>query len=260
MSRTSATSHARSPAGRHRPCARRWPRLRWPPAAPRRRCRERSSAPRAIPGDRRRSPRRRPTSTGCGRPGSGTLQDQLQLGLGGAHARGAAGLVVLRHDGRARGPRTGRASSPCWSAALPSRPTAAPTRRSPPPARASFRRFVRDVVRRYGRGGSFWQLPPRRAAAPDPRLPGLERAELPAALVRRAVGARVTYASLLKLIGRTIRANDRSATIGTAGLLANSTRGPAGYRYLDDLYARQGHQALLRRRGHPSVLRGRPRA
>ena len=126
-----------------------------------------------------------------------------------------------------------------------------------PPARAAFKRFVRDVVRRYGRGGSFWRTHPRRAAAPDPRLPGLERAELPAALVRRRRRVARDYASLLKLIGahdpRERPQGDDRHRRPARQLHARARRLPLPRRPL----RRQGDQALLRRRGHPPVLRGR---
>jgi hypothetical protein len=108
-----------------------------------------------------------------------------------------------------------------------------------PATRTAFAAFVRDLVRRYGRGGSFWRshrgLPRRPVTAfqvwNEPNYPphwgdGPSRAR--------------DYAVLLKLIARTIRAVDRRATIATAGLLASSTRGPAGYSYLDSLYGVKG--------------------
>ncbi|MBN1530620.1 MAG: hypothetical protein JW895_16270, partial [Thermoleophilaceae bacterium] len=101
--------------------------------------------------------------------------------------------------------------------------------------RSAFARFVRDLVRRYGRGGSFWRSHrglPRRPVTTyqvwnEPNYPphwgdGPSRAR--------------DYASLLKLIARTIRAADRRAVVATAGLLASSTRGQAGYSYLNALY------------------------
>ncbi len=105
--------------------------------------------------------------------------------------------------------------------------------------RASFSRFVRDVVQRYGRGGSFWSSHPGVPRRPIPAYQVWNEPNYPPHWSDGPSSAR-QYASLLKLIGRTIRANDRRATIGTAGLLANSTRGPAGYRYLDDLYRVKG--------------------
>jgi len=108
-----------------------------------------------------------------------------------------------------------------------------------PATRTAFQAFVRDLVRRYGRGGSFWRshrgLPRRPVTAfqvwNEPNYPphwgdGPSRAR--------------DYAVLLKLIARTIRAVDRKATIATAGLLASSTRGPAGYSYLNALYSVKG--------------------
>ena len=128
------------------------------------------------------------------------------------------------------------------------------------PAAPRSRRFVRDVVRRYGRGGASGAPTRGVPRRPIPAYQVWNEPNYPPHWSDGPSGAHVSYASLLKLIARTIRANDRRALIGTAGLLANSTRGPAGYRYLDDLYAREGDQALLRRRGHPPVLGGRPRA
>jgi hypothetical protein len=108
-----------------------------------------------------------------------------------------------------------------------------------PATREAFRVFVRDLVRRYGHGGEFWRTHrgvPRRPISDyqvwnEPNYPphwsdGPSRAR--------------DYASLLKLISSTIRRADRRATIATAGLLASSTRGPAGYRYLADLYKIRG--------------------
>jgi hypothetical protein len=108
-----------------------------------------------------------------------------------------------------------------------------------PAARSAYYAFVRDLVRRYGHGGSFWRSHrrvPRRPLAAyqvwnEPNYPphwgdGPSRAR--------------DYASLLKQTARTIRAVDRKAVVATAGLLASSTRGPAGYAYLDDLYAIKG--------------------
>jgi polysaccharide biosynthesis protein PslG len=108
-----------------------------------------------------------------------------------------------------------------------------------PAARASFRLFVRDVVQRYGHGGSFWKSHPGVPRRPIPAYQVWNEPNYPPHWSDGPSVAR-DYASLLKLIGRTIRVNDRRALIGTAGLLANSTRGPAGYRYLDDLYAVKG--------------------
>ena len=106
-------------------------------------------------------------------------------------------------------------------------------------ARTAYYAFVRDVVRRYGHGGSYWRSHrgvPRRPLASyqvwnEPNYPphwgdGPSRAR--------------DYASLLRQTARTIRAVDRKAVIATAGLLASSTRGPAGFSYLDDLYAIKG--------------------
>jgi hypothetical protein len=105
--------------------------------------------------------------------------------------------------------------------------------------RASFKNFVRDVVRRYGRGGSFWSSHPGVPRRPIPAYQVWNEPNYPPHWSDGPSRAR-DYASLLIPIARTIRANDRRASIGTAGLLASSTRGPAGYRYLDALYRVKG--------------------
>jgi len=104
-----------------------------------------------------------------------------------------------------------------------------------PAGREAYRVFVRDVVQRYGRGGTFWEenreLPRKPVTAyqvwNEPNYPP-----------HWGEGASVAaeYAALLRPVARTIRRNDRKATIATAGLLASSTRGPTGYRYLRALY------------------------
>ena len=108
--------------------------------------------------------------------------------------------------------------------------------------RASFKRFVRDVVRRYGRGGSFWRAHPKVPRRPIPAYQVWNEPNYPPHWAAGPARSRdvTDYASLLKLAAATIRANDRHAKIGTAGLLASSTRGPAGYRYLDALYRVKG--------------------
>jgi len=106
-------------------------------------------------------------------------------------------------------------------------------------ARTAFRLFVRDVVQRYGRGGAFWRANPGVPRRPIPAYQVWNEPNYPPHWSDGPSVAR-DYASFLKPIARTIRANDRRALIATAGLLANSTRGPAGYRYLDDLYAVKG--------------------
>jgi hypothetical protein len=107
-------------------------------------------------------------------------------------------------------------------------------------ARRAFALFARDVVRRYGKGGAFWRANrgiPRRPVRAfqvwnEPNYP-------PHWSGSAAVSAR-SYASLLKQVARAIRGADRGAQIATAGLLASSTRGPAGYRYLNELYGVRG--------------------
>lgn len=105
--------------------------------------------------------------------------------------------------------------------------------------RAAFRRFVTDVVRRYGRGGSFWRANRDVPRRPIPAYQVWNEPNYPPHWSEGPSRAS-EYASLLKLTATAIRRVDRRAKIGTAGLLANSTRGPAGYRYLDALYRVKG--------------------
>lgn len=108
-----------------------------------------------------------------------------------------------------------------------------------PAARTAFQAFVRDLVRRYGRGGAFWRshrgLPRKPVTAyqvwNEPNYPPHWNDGTPRAS---------DYAALLKQTAKTIRAADRKAVVATAGLLASSTRGPAGYRYLNALYRVKG--------------------
>jgi hypothetical protein len=101
--------------------------------------------------------------------------------------------------------------------------------------RAGFSRFVRDVVKRYGHGGSFWRLHrkiPRRPVSTyqiwnEPNYPPHWADGPPDA---------AAYGAFLKEQASVIRRYDRRATIGLGGLLASSTRGEAGYSYLAALY------------------------
>jgi hypothetical protein len=109
-----------------------------------------------------------------------------------------------------------------------------------PAGQASFKRFVGDVVRRYGHGGSFWRAHPRLPRRPIPAYQVWNEPNYPPHWSDQVPSSAPAYASLLKLIGGEIRRNDRRARIGLGGLLASSTRGPAGYRYLADLYRVKG--------------------
>ena len=184
---------------------------------------------------------------------------QLQLGLGRAHAGSAARLVLLRHDGRARGPRAGRASWPCWSAARPvrgrrQRLRAAHARR----ARIAFRRFVRDVVRRYGRGGSFWRSHRGVPRRPIPAYQVWNEPNYPPHWADGAAGARVEYASLLKLTGAARSARTTAARRSARRACSPAPRaGRPGYRYLDALYRVKGIKRYFDAVADPPVLRER---
>ena len=105
-------------------------------------------------------PRRRPTSTGCARPGSGH-SGSPSTGPPWSPRRGrrATGATTTRSSSG----RHARGSESC--AVLVGSPHFAAESAAYAPltaaGRASFKRFVRDVVRRYGRGGSFWRAHPR---------------------------------------------------------------------------------------------------
>jgi hypothetical protein len=105
--------------------------------------------------------------------------------------------------------------------------------------RAAFRRFARDVTLRYGRRGTFWRDNPRIPKRPITEYQIWNEPNYPPHWGDGPSQAR-DYASLLKLAANAIRGVDRRAKIVTAGLLAASTRGPYGYRYLDELYGVKG--------------------
>ena len=211
MSRTSAVESRPPPAGLRRlAVSRRWSRLRWPPAARRRRCRERSSAPRAIPATAAGAPTAQADFNRMRSARLGTLR--INFDWARVEPTPGAPRDWSYYDTMVE--RAARARVGILAVLVGSPPFAADGS-AYAPLTAGRAGLVQALRARRGAAlrarRQLLELPPRRAAAADPRLPGLERAELPAALVRRAVGAR-EYASLLKLIGRTIRANDRRAT------------------------------------------------
>lgn len=99
--------------------------------------------------------------------------------------------------------------------------------------RREFRRFVGDVVRRYGRGGSFWRTCGCRYK-PVKAYQVWNEVNLPFWWSGHSVSAK-GYASLLKLISREIRRNDPKATVVLAGL-PEGKRGVRRTRYLARLY------------------------
>jgi Glycosyl hydrolase catalytic core len=101
--------------------------------------------------------------------------------------------------------------------------------------RLGFRRFVRDVVRRYGHGGRFWRLHKKLPRRPVSAYQVWNEPNYPPHWGDGPSDA-AAYGAFLKDQASVIRHYDPRATIATAGLLASSTRGPPGYRYLADLY------------------------
>ncbi len=101
--------------------------------------------------------------------------------------------------------------------------------------RAAFSRFVRDVVKRYGHGGRYWRLHKKLPRRPLSTYQIWNEPNYPPHWADGPPDA-AAYGAFLKQQASVIRHYDRRATIGLGGLLASSTRGEAGYRYLAKLY------------------------
>jgi hypothetical protein len=115
-------------------------------------------------------------------------------------------------------------------------PAFAAGRSSYAPRRAewpTFQKFVRDVVRRYGRNGSFWAARRDLPYRPVTAFQVWNEVNLPF-WWRGSVSA-TSYAHLLKLISKEIRANDPRATVVLAGL-PEGRRGVRRTTYLSRLY------------------------
>jgi hypothetical protein len=110
--------------------------------------------------------------------------------------------------------------------------------------RAAFRRFVVEVVRRYGHRGRFWREHPNLPRRP-PAYQVWNEPNYPPHWASEGLPTARQYASLLLPTARAIHRTDRRATVATAGLLASSSRGPAGYRFLSNLYAVPGFRRAV---------------
>lgn len=101
--------------------------------------------------------------------------------------------------------------------------------------RASFQRFIRHVLDRYGVKGSFWRRHRRLPYMPVRHFQVWNEPNYGPAWYDEPNARQ--YAAVLKLAAREIRRHDRRAVIATAGILAASSEGPLGSEYLEDLYA-----------------------
>ena len=193
------------------------------------------------------------TSRGCARRSS-ARSAWPSTGPRWSRPRGAARLELLRRPGdRAARARVSimavLVGSPSWAAGDQAYAPATAA------GRPAFARFVGDVVKRYGHGGRFWRTH-RSSRGACVRLPGVERAELSAALGRGPVARRVTT-RLLKEQARVIRAlrpqgQDRHG--GPPGQLHPRAAGvPLPGRSLQGA----GDQAGVRRGGRPPLRRER---
>lgn len=104
-------------------------------------------------------------------------------------------------------------------------------------ARARFAAFVRDGVRRYGRGGEFWTAHPDLRALPPTAWQIWNEPNF-----RVYWGGRPNprqYAALLKVAARAVRAEDRRAKVVLGGL-PETALGVGMVPYLRGLYAVRG--------------------
>ncbi len=92
-----------------------------------------------------------------------------------------------------------------------------------------------DVVKRYGHGGRFWRTHRKLPRKPVSAYQVWNEPNYPPHWGEGPSNA-AAYGAFLKQQASVIRRYDRRAKIATGGLLASSTRGQPGYRYLADLY------------------------
>lgn len=108
----------------------------------------------------------------------------------------------------------------------------------PPRRAAAMGRFARALVRRYGRGGSYWRSHPEVPAAPIRSWQVWNEPNLPV-YWRPRPSARA-YGRLLRTVYRYIRRSDRRAEVVTAGIPPTTLPGSIPYtRFIRDM-ARSG--------------------
>jgi hypothetical protein len=111
---------------------------------------------------------------------------------------------------------------------------------NPPRSRADVRRFLdfaKDVVRRYGRHGTFWAARPGLARHPIRAVQVWNETNFPVYWFGRPNARQ--YARFLAVTARAVRSVDRRVKIVLGGL-AETKRGPSIARYLNDLYRVRG--------------------
>jgi polysaccharide biosynthesis protein PslG len=126
--------------------------------------------------------------------------------------------------------------SPDWVANKPNRPPLAN-----PTQIQAWKKFLALVVKRYGRGGSYWKGPYHQAhpGAKARALTALQiwnEPTLPKYFTRKKVNQK--YAKLVKISDRAIKAVDRHEKVVLAGLTGYAK--PRAWTFLNKLYHRKG--------------------
>ena len=223
-------------------------------------CRLRSpGAPRtrALGGRRLRTPvlgrvvtdparRRRHRAHGPGE--GGHAADALQLVDGGAGSRrarlGAIDAIVAEAAGRGIEVLPVLYGTPAWIAERLDRRRCAPGCDVYPPrsdaALRAWRRFVADAVRRYGRGGTFWEQHPALPKRPIVAWQVWNEQNSPDFFAPRISIGR--YRRLLGVASSAVRGADQRADVVLGGMaeIAGVHGARTGWSYLRALYRRPG--------------------